>query len=138
MDEISKKIIGTWQLIYSVEIDEHGNKYFPFGEDAIGYIIYDALGKMAVQICRKERKPFSAKNFVSAGPNELLYVPKDYLAYFGDYEIDAKNNLVRHFILGHLFPNEVGKVLERKYHFYDDKMSLKPWDRTTREILWQK
>jgi hypothetical protein len=28
--------------------------------------------------------------------------------------------------------------LERKYHFFDEKLSLKPLDGTNREILWQR
>jgi catechol 1,2-dioxygenase len=138
MFEINKIIIGTWKLVYSVEIDSSGNKIYPFGDDAIGYIMYDALGQMAVQICRKERKLFNSKIFTNAEQNELLLIPKDYLAYFGRYEIDTSKEIVRHFIAGHLFPNYVDKILERKYQFFDDKMLLKPWDGTNREILWQK
>ena len=127
MHEINQKIMGTWKLVYSVEMDSSGNKTYPFGEDAIGYIIYDASGKMAVQICRRERKL-----------NEPSLISKDYLAYFGNYEVDIEKQIVRHFVEGHLSSNQVGKILERKYHFYDDKMSLTPWDGTNREILWQK
>lgn len=78
MHEINQKIIGAWKLVYSVEIDSSENKIYPFGEDAIGYIIYDALGKMAVQICRKERKLFDSKTFAASNSNELLHIPKDY------------------------------------------------------------
>lgn len=138
MNEINKKIIGTWRLVYSVEIDESGNKHYPFGEEAIGYIIYDEQGKMAVQICRQERKLFSAKGFTKSNPEDLTQIPQDYLAYFGNYEIDIENKLIRHRVEGHIFPNYVGKILERKYHFYENKMSLKPWDGTNREILWEK
>lgn len=53
MSDIKQKIIGTWKLVHSVEIESSGNKRYPFGDDAIGYIMYDALGVMTVQICRK-------------------------------------------------------------------------------------
>jgi hypothetical protein len=138
MHEIQQKIIGTWKLVYSIEINSSGEKLYPFGEDAIGYIIYDASNKMAVQICRKKRKLFSAKNFIHTSPDELSTIPNDYLAYFGNYELDIDKKIVRHFVEGHLFSNHVGHVLERKYSFFDDKMSLKPWDATNREILCQK
>lgn len=138
MSNIQKKIIGTWKLVYSVEIDSLGNKIYPFGDDAIGYIIYDELNKMAVQICRKERKLFNSSSFTKSSGDELSSLPMDYLAYFGNYKIDTHNKLVRHNVEGHLFPNYVGHVLERKYDFFDDKLSLKPYDGTNREILWQK
>ena len=138
MNDIQKKIIGTWKLIHSFEIDAQGNKTYPFGDDAIGYIMYDEQGKMAVQICRKQRDLFKSTSFTSANENELINLPKDYLAYFGNYIIDTENEIVRHIIDGHLFPNTVGKNLDRKYHFFDDKMQLRPWDGTNREILWQR
>jgi catechol 1,2-dioxygenase len=138
MSDVAKKIVGTWKLVYSVEINEKGNKYFPFADDAIGFIIYDAVGNMAVQISRKQRKNFQSKVFRNATAEELKEIPQDYLAYFGSYEIDLKNELVRHYVKGALFPGYIDKVLDRKYRFFDDKMSLKPWDGTDREILWQK
>src|SRR5438034_6166529 len=117
MLSVEQKIIGTWKLVYSAEIDSTGNKVYPLGTDAIGFIIYDAYGKMAVQISKKERQPFNRE--------ESVVIAKDYLAYFGRYEIDTANELVRHFIEGHILPDNVGKILERKYHFFENKMSLK-------------
>lgn len=127
MNTISEKIIGTWQLVYSIEIDADGRKIYPFGEKAIGYLMYNINGTMAVQICRN---PYTISN--------LTTITENYLAYFGNYEIDVKEELVRHFVKGHLLPHCIGKTLERKYAFFDNKMSLKPWDDTNREILWQR
>jgi hypothetical protein len=62
---------------------------------------------------------------------------KDYLAYFGRYELDVQNEVVRHLLEGELFPGHA-EDLERKYHFFDEKLSLKPLDGTNREILWQR
>lgn len=139
MHEINQKILGTWKLVYSVEIDSSGNKHYPFGPDAIGYIMYDKCGKMAVQICRKNRKPFVSNSFAEANTSELAQFSKDYLAYFGSYEIDVEQEIVNHFIEGSLLPNNVGKIMPRKYHFSDNEMSLRPWnDGTNREILWEK
>ena len=54
----------------------------------------------------------------------------DYLAYFGRYEIDPDKQVVRHFVEGQLFPGGHPAVLERKYRFEGDLMSLRPVDRT--------
>ena len=65
--------------------------------------------------------------------------PCDYqLAYFGRYEVDTENELVRHFLEGQVHPGYHPDTLERKYRFYDDKLSLRPNDDTDREILWQR
>ena len=52
--------------------------------------------------------------------------------------MDTENQLIRHFLEGQLHPGSLSDTLERKYRFYDDKLSLRPWDGTDREILWQR
>ena len=120
--------VGTWRLVHSVEYGPGGERHYPFGEDAIGYIIYSESGVMAVQISRR-RHP-------TAGPNPVVG-KKDYLAYFGRYELDVQNAVVRHLLEGELFPGHA-EDLERKYDFFDERLSLKPLDGTNREILWQR
>ena len=124
-----KAILGAWRLVHSVEVGPGGEKRYPFGEDAIGYIIYTESGVMAVQITRRVRTP--------AGP-EGVVGKKDYLAYFGRYELDTGKGVVRHLLEGQLLPGDHPDKLERKYHFYEDKLSLKPVDGKDQEILWQR
>lgn len=135
---VKQKLIGTWQLVYSVETDAAGHKTYPFGQDAIGYLVYDAEGKMTVQISRKERAKFASTAFKKASDAEARQLPQDYLAYFGTYTIDTVHKVVSHHVEGALFPNYIGRDLPRGYTFYDNKLSLKPVDGTDREILWQK
>ena len=122
-------ILGTWRLVHSVEVGPGGEKRYPFGEDAVGYITYAESGVMTVQITRRVRAP--------AGP-EAVVGKKDYLAYFGRYELDLDQGVVRHLLEGQLFPGDHSDRLERKYHFFDDKLSLKPTDGKNQEILWQR
>jgi Lipocalin-like domain len=121
-------ILGTWRLVHSVEFGPGGEKHCPFGEDAIGYIIYTESGVMAVQITRRE----------GAMTRTKAVGKEDYLAYFGRYELDVQNGVVRHLLEGALFPKDYREHLERKYRFFDDMLSLKPLDGTNREILWQR
>ena len=121
-----RAFVGAWRLIHSVEYGPSGERHYPFGEDAIGYIIYSESGVIAVQISRRGRPV--------AGPNPVVG-KKDYLAYFGRYELDVQNAVIRHLLEGELFPGHA-EDLERKYHFFDEKLSLKPLDGTNREIVW--
>jgi catechol 1,2-dioxygenase len=122
-------ILGTWRLVHSVEFGPGGEKHYPFGEDAIGYIIYTESGVMAVQMTRRVRATARPKAVVGK---------EDYLAYFGHYELDVQHGKVRHLLEGELFPGGHSEHVERKYHFFDDMLSLKPLDGTNREILWQR
>ncbi|HTT75521.1 MAG TPA: lipocalin-like domain-containing protein [Candidatus Binataceae bacterium] len=128
MGEIANRFVGTWRLVHSISISTNGEKEYPFGSDAIGYIYYSTTGVMAVQISRRARKPVT-------DPSNLVH---EYLAYFGHYEIDTQREVVRHLLEGELFPGVHGEILERRYRFEEDLLSLKPLDGTNREILWQR
>jgi len=128
MEEIDKLIIGTWRLVHLMRINPDGIKEYPYGKDAIGYIHYGETGIMAVQISRKSRE----------GVKDLSHLKNDYLAYFGRYEVDTENRVVRHFVEGELIPGGHAELLERKYRFDGDLLSLKPVDGPDREILWQR
>jgi Lipocalin-like domain len=128
MEDVAKLIVGAWRLVHSVIVKANGKKEYPFGEDPSGYIWYSDTGIMAVQISRKAR----------AEAKEVSRLKRDYLAYFGRYEIDPDRQVVRHLVEGQLFPGGHPAVLERKFRFDGDLMSLRPVDRTNQEILWQR
>lgn len=128
MEDVTKLLVGTWRLVHSITVHSDGEKEYPYGKDAIGYIHYSDTGIMAVQISRKSRE----------ASKDLAPLEHDYLAYFGRYEIDAEQQVVRHFVEGQIFPGQHSEVLVRKYRFDGDSMSLKPVDGTNLEILWQR
>lgn len=137
-DLIQQKLIGIWRLVKSIEMKEDGSIYYPFGDDAIGYITYTAVGIMTVHIMRKNRALFSGNNLRQASAEECLQIPQDYLAYFGRYDIDTTKGIVNHTVEGSLFSNDIGKLLPRSYQFVGNRMHLKPVDGTNREIIWEK
>jgi hypothetical protein len=128
VEDITERIVGTWRLVHCISIDSRGNKEYPFGDDALGYITYSDTGVMMVQITRRSREEV----------NNVWQFKHDYLAYFGRYEIDTEKQVVRHLVEGQLFPGEHDEALERRYRFDGDLMSLRPVDGTNREILWQR
>src|SRR5262249_3870511 len=46
---IADKFIGTWKLVSYESRGANGAVTYPFGQDAVGYIMYDGAGHMAVQ-----------------------------------------------------------------------------------------
>ncbi|MHB1947231.1 MAG: lipocalin-like domain-containing protein [Gammaproteobacteria bacterium] len=131
-------LLGTWRLISYAVIDSAGNEHYTYGEDAIGLLMYDDKGQMSVQICRVNRKVSNNENFTRKDLADLQFIPKDYLAYFGRYEIDHEKEIVRHFIEAHIFPSSVGKIFERQYQLIEDRVILRTLDKPQREVIWQK
>lgn len=133
-NQIYKKFIGAWKLVQCVQTDENGNASYPWGQEALGYIIYTAEGVMSVQIMRKNRKSPSEQNVSS-----LQEIEKEYNAYFGRFEINETNQTVIHLIEGHLNPKFIGKQKIRTYNFYDNKLSLtSQGEIISINFIWQK
>lgn len=133
------KFVGTWRLVECVEMDAKGTISYPWGQDAIGYLIYTLEGIMAVQIMRKNRKLFRGKGTTQATSQERQSIVKDYNAYFGEFEVDEANKVVIHRLEGNVDPNQIGKKKTRMYSFYDNKLSLTTQGEIiSRKITWQK
>jgi catechol 1,2-dioxygenase len=128
-DDPRKMIVGTWRLVHYVEFRPGGALYHPYGQDAIGCISYSDSGIMTVQMSPRTRRPVTQ----TPASGQL-----DYLAYFGRYEVDAQRQVVRHLLEAQVTPGRHPDVLERKFRFYDDKLSLGPCDGPDWEILWQR
>jgi len=128
MNDTVNPFVGTWRHVHSITIGADGKKEYPFGDDAIGYIYYSDTGIMAVQISRRAR----------GSTPDLAHLRHEYLCYFGRFEIDTERSVVRHFLEGQLIPGDHPDLLERRYRFDGDLLSLKPLDGTNREILWER
>ena len=67
-DEIATLFIGSWSLLSSILTTPDGRTEYPFGEDAVGCIMYTADGYMAAHLMRRERTRFvSDKRRIDTG-----------------------------------------------------------------------
>lgn len=126
------KFIGTWKLIEAIEFESQEKAFYPWGDDAQGYIMYTKEGIMAVQIIPRE--PLNTPSEIT-NHNCL----QNYNIYCGPFEVNETNNLVIHHVQAHVDPAMVGRKNIRSYTFYDDKLLLiTQGEPTTRRLLWQK
>jgi hypothetical protein len=75
--ELFARVVSTWRLVSFNIRDQSGNITYPFGKDAQGRIIYEANGRMAVQVmnpnrpklssCGKGALPTSCRSAAAAG-----------------------------------------------------------------------
>ncbi|HXM93598.1 MAG TPA: lipocalin-like domain-containing protein [Candidatus Dormibacteraeota bacterium] len=117
-------LIGTWILVSLYNIREDGSRFSPVGSNPKGILIYDATGRMSVQIMGSERARFAAGNFLEGTAEENKAAVHGTISYFGTYVVDEASHIVTHHIEGSLFPNWDGTDQRRTYTFVGDELKL--------------
>lgn len=116
------QLIGTWRLI-SFEIRNTDDQVsYPYGDDAVGYLLYTFDGYMSATLMRSKRSNFAARDIAGGTIEEQIMAVQTYLSYCGKYEIQG--NKVIHHIEASLFPNWVGIDQERLFEFKDNRLFL--------------
>lgn len=138
--DIAHQFIGIWSLVQWTARDADGQESHPFGEDAIGQILYDPKGNMMVELMKRDRKLFASDNFLQGTPEEIISAFNGFFAYSGTYTVDTEAKAVIHHIKISHYPNWVGHDQIRYYTFSDDQLKLStPVIGTTQHsFLWRK
>lgn len=131
-----KEFVGAWKLIALEDHLPDGEIVYPYGRDPAGLLIYDASGKMSVQIMKRDRAPLSSTDLRETQAEEIKRAVEGFTSFFGAYELDPAAGVIIHHVEGHLIPDSVGKALERKFEFSGDRLILKP--SPTRRVVWER
>jgi hypothetical protein len=99
------QFIGTWHLIKWTAKQAEGDVFYPFGENAVGQIVYDAHGYMMVEIMKKERKLFASDDLLQGSVEGILVAYNGFVAYCGTYSLDMVAKKVIHHVHISSFPN---------------------------------
>ncbi len=118
------RFIGTWRLVSSEFRRSDDTIVYPYGEDAIGLLIYAATGHMAVQLLRAHRPLFAAGDPYRGTPEEIRAAFEGYIAYFGSYEVNEAEGVVTHHVHGASFPNWIGGDQQRFFAFAGNQLIL--------------
>jgi hypothetical protein len=123
--EIATKFVGTWRLVSYSAVTSGCETIYPMGPNARGRIIYEAGGRMAVQIGDPDRRAFAASDPHAATDAEVRAAFQGYLAYFGAYTVDAGRGVVVHHLEASLDPNWTGVDQVRYFDLHGDRLTLK-------------
>lgn len=116
--------IGLWQLI-DVNFYRVNNEIVKlYGQAPRGMIMYDAHGRMAVQIMQRDRPALPKSRTAENALGDYATILRGYIAYFGTYDVDETARTVTHHLQGSLFPDWVGTDLVRQYEFSNDNQML--------------
>lgn len=110
------RFYGAWNLVSQFAYRANGDIYYPRGEDAIGRIMYDSSGSMAVQLMRVNHPLTDLTSYQTA--------MQGYLAYFGAFSVDEQSKIVTHAVQGATYAPYIGTELKRFYEFSEDDTKL--------------
>jgi hypothetical protein len=121
-------LVGTWKLLSREDVTSDGQRRMEpkLGSDPVSYLMYDASGHFAVQFMRRDRR--SALD--------------GYDAYFGKYSV--ADGTVTQELEGALLPDNVGKVVTRRFRINGDELVItldvttNDGEPVTRTLRWQR
>ncbi len=134
--------LGTWRLISWENRDPAGERGYPLGPDAVGYLTYTTDGYMFAQIMAAERAPLATLNPFGGTDAEAAAAARSHMSYCGTYEV--RDGEVIHRVSVSDFPNWVGGEQLRFYKFEDEKLILSAPPFQTRKgeistfLIWER
>jgi hypothetical protein len=121
---VSDLLVGVWELLSFERRTADGKVDFPFGQKVCGLLIYTKSGRISVHLSAGERAPFRSNDMWEGTLEEMRGAIATYNAYFGRYEVDVTERVVRHHIEGCVVPNWIGGVQERRFLLQGDELTL--------------
>ncbi|MCH9815153.1 MAG: lipocalin-like domain-containing protein [Actinomycetia bacterium] len=129
-------LVGAWSLQRFWVTKPDGARFFPYGQDAMGTLLYTATGWMSADLCRADRGSddiASLEYAASADPDQRLRAYDGYTSYSGRYELqpripDASGSTavdVLHHIELALAPAMIGQTLRRTATLAADELALR-------------
>ena len=133
------QFVGTWELLSVERKDAQGIWSPSVGQltNSVGVLMYDEFGRMSVHIMNLDRN-VSANRALQLTEDELRELLRGYVAYFGDYEINASEGYVIHRRRGHLYPSQVGVDAKRFFEFSDGLLTLTVAPSRNFRLTWQR
>jgi hypothetical protein len=117
--------VGTWKLISFETRRSDGAVMYPFGKDLQGLIMYDTKGYWSCHIMGNNRPAFASGQMAKGTPEEIKAAFEGSLCYWGTYDIDEKEKILKLHIIDSLYPNWRGADQKRFYEFSGNRYSIK-------------
>ncbi|MEO1191351.1 MAG: lipocalin-like domain-containing protein [Pseudomonadota bacterium] len=118
----ARALLGTWSLVTWYNQTADGQKTYPLGRDAGGYISYTADGFVFVQVAASHRALYAVNNPLEGTTAEDSAAMKSLISYAGTYTVSG--NHVIHRVTEASFPNWVGTEQVRTFDITGDRLRL--------------
>ncbi|MGE3857007.1 MAG: lipocalin-like domain-containing protein, partial [Dehalococcoidia bacterium] len=79
-------LVGAWRLDnWRISFSDDRPDTYPYGDDAKGYLIYEASGRMAVMVSNADRPQLSDANIRRAPVEETVAAVDSFFGYSGTW-----------------------------------------------------
>ena len=135
-------LIGTWRLVSWYNETQDGERIYPLGTEAKGYISYSIEGFVFVHVMAANRPPFALNDPFGGSLKEDSSAMKSHISYAGSYECRGSN--VIHRVTVSSCPNWVGTEQIRIVSLDKDRLVLSAdgvrfqGNVVTAHILWDR
>lgn len=119
---------GLWSLYVMEQKDSITGKWSEWRNGMQGYILYDEKDNMAVHLTTSGYQDTDMRfpNFTDTLSIEALkYLTNSYV-YFAKYSVDKDKRVVKHARISHSNPGEWDAVVQRRFTFKGDTLTLEP------------
>lgn len=138
MSQLMEQLIGTWKLVKYQDVAEDGSIYYPFGEDATGFIMYNLDGYMSAQLMKQGRPAYASGDLHKGTTEEMATAAEGYLAYAGNFEIDEAHSTIYHTMLVSMNPTWLGDTQPREFSLEDDILTIVNGNNCNQKLVWQR
>ena len=115
-------LIGTWRLVSWYNNTQDGERIYPLGTEAKGYISYSREGFVFVHVMAANRPLFALNDPFGGSLKEDSSAMKSHISYAGSYEYRGRN--VTHRVTVSSCPNWVGTEQIRKVSLDKNRLVL--------------
>jgi len=115
-------LIGTWSLVAWYNQTSDGQKVYPLGRDASGYISYTSDGFVFVQVAAGERARYAVNDLFQGTSAEDSAAMKSHISYAGTFAFEGDK--VIHRVTQASFPNWIGSEQIRQVELKGDGLRL--------------
>jgi len=138
MNNLKEQLIGTtWSLKLYESFDQNDQVFYPLGEDATGYIVFDHTGLFSVQIMAKEALSKEAVSHYRTDVEKAMGM-HGYHAYSGHFSLDEEKAVMTTSVELSLIPAYRGSKQKRSVNIEGDRLYLSNIEHPERKLVWQK
>lgn len=131
------QVIGTWKLLEYTRENKDGERYYPLGKDATGFLMYTHDGYMSAQLMAQKRPEYTLGELHNGTRDEMAKAAHGYHAYSGQYEVDEKSQTLYHHMEVSMIPNRLGKMQDRMIVMDGNKITITS-NSTSSYIVWER